>query len=293
MNMADFRNLTNFPKLPQLRISGKGKTLIIGAIIVILIILDGLVSVPPGHVGIIYDRGRGVLAQELPEGLHLKIPFWQVSYLTDVRTQEYTMSVAPGEGALYSDDSMTAPTSDGQTVTVDATVLFHVDPNMAAELFQAVGPDFVQKIVRPIARSQIRAQVAKYTAIDVYAKKRDEAEQNINDRIEELYAEKDIILEQVLLRHIAFSDEYAQAIEDKQVAEQRIQKAEYQKLEAAELKQKIIIEAEAEAEAISLKGKSLRANPQVIQFEFVQKMAPDISWGIMPDNVLPLLNLGL
>jgi len=291
MNMADFRNLTNFPKLPQLRISGKGKTLIIGAIIVILIILDGLVSVPPGHVGIIYDRGRGVLADELPAGLHLKIPFWQVSYLTDVRTQEYTMSVAAGEGAVYSDDSMTAPTSDGQTVWVDATVLFHVDRTMAAELFAEVGPDYVQKIVRPIARSQIRSQIAQYTAIDVYAKKRDEAESGIDKRIKELYAEKDIVLEKLLLRHIAFSDQYASAIEEKQVAEQRIQKAEYQKLEAAELKQKIIIEAEAESEAISLKGKALRLNPQVIQFEFVQKMAPDISWGIMPDSIVPLINL--
>lgn len=289
--MADFRNLAPFPKLPDLRVSTKAKTFIIGTIIVVLIILDGLVSVPPGHVGIIYDRGRGVLASELPEGLHLKIPFWQVSYLTDVRTQEYTMSVAAGEGAVYSDDSMTAPTSDGQTVWVDATVLFHVDRTMAAELFQEVGPDYVQKIVRPIARSQIRGQIAKYTAIDVYAKKRDEAEAQIDEKIKELYAEKDVVLEKLLLRHIAFSDQYASAIEEKQVAEQRIQKAEYQKLEAAELKQKIIIEAEAEAEAISLKGKSLRLNPQVIQFEFVQKMAPDISWGIMPDSIVPLINL--
>jgi len=291
MNMADFRNLAPFPKLPKISIGGKGTSFIIAVIIVVLIILDGLVSVPPGHVGIIYDRGRGVLADELPEGLHLKIPFWQVSYLTDVRTQEYTMSVAAGEGAVYSDDSMTAPTSDGQTVWVDATVLFHVDRTMAAELFATVGPDYVQKIVRPIARSQIRSQIAKYTAIDVYAKKRDDAEKGIDERIKELYAEKDIVLEKLLLRHIAFSDQYALAIEEKQVAEQRIQKAEYQKLEAAELKEKIIIEAEAEAEAISLKGQSLRLNPQVIQFEFVQKMAPDISWGIMPDSIVQLINL--
>ncbi len=289
--MPDFRNLNPLPRMPQIRISHKLKTFIVAAIVITLIILDGLVSVPPGHVGILYDRGRGVLAEELPAGLHLKIPFWQVSYLTDVRTQEYTMSIAAGEGAIYQDDSMTAPTSDGQTVTVDATVLFHVNRNKAAELFAEVGPDYVQKIVRPIARSQVRAQVAEYTAIDVYAKKRDEAENKINDRIKELYAEKDIVLEKVLLRHISFSPEYAQAIEDKQVAEQRIQKAEYQKLEAEELKQKKIIEAEADAEAIRLKGQSLRANPQVIQFEFVQKMAPDISWGIMPDSITPLLNL--
>ena len=290
--MADFRDIAPFPKFPQLRLGKKGIAFLIGLIIVVLIILDGLVSVPPGHVAIIYDRGFGVLADELPEGLHLKIPFWQVSYLMDVRTQEYTMSVAAGEGAVYSDDSMTAPTSDGQTVWVDATVLFHVDRSQAAELFAQVGPDYVQKIVRPIARSQIRAQIAKYTAIDVYAKKRDEAENQINDRIKELYAEKDVVLEKLLLRHIAFSSEYANAIEEKQVAEQRIEKARYQKLEAEELKEKKIIEAQAEAEAIKLKGEMLRANPQVIQFEFVQKMSPNITWGVLPDDVLPLLDLG-
>ncbi len=287
--MAQFPQL---PQLPSLKLNSKNIIGIIIAVIVFLIILDGLVSVPPGHVGIIYDRGRGVLAKELPEGLHLKIPFWQVSYLMDVRTQEYTMSVAPGEGAIYSDDSMTAPTADGQTVEVDATVLFHPDRTKAAELFQSVGPDYIQKIVRTVSRSQIRAVIAKYSAIDVYAIKRDEAEIKINEVIRELFAEKDIILERVLLRHIAFSPQYAQAIEEKQVAEQRIQKAEYQRLEAEKLKEKKIIEAQAEAEAIRLKGETLRRNPEVIQFEFVQKMADDINWGILPDNILPLLNLG-
>jgi len=288
--------MSQFPKLPQLpQISLKGKSVvtIIIAVIIFLIVLDGLVSVSPGHVGIIYDRGRGVLTEkELPEGLHLKIPFWQVSYLSDVRTQEYTMSVAPGEGAVYSDDSMTAPTSDGQTVTVDATVLFHVDREKAADLFQDVGPDYIQKIVRTISRSQIRSVIANYSAIDVYAKKREEAEQKINEVIKKLFKEKDIILETVLLRHIAFSNEYASAIEEKQVAEQKIQKAEFQRLEAEKLKEKKIIEAEADAKAIELKGQTLKRYPQVIQFEFVQKMAKDINWGIMPDSIIPLLNVG-
>lgn len=281
------------PQLPQFQFKGKNIIGIIIAVIVFLIILDGLVSVPPGHVGIIYDRGRGVLVEkELPEGLHLKIPFWQVSYLMDVRTQEYTMSVAPGEGAMYSDDSMTAPTADGQTVKVDATVLFHVDRDKAAELFQSVGPDYVQKIIRPIARSQIRAQIAKYSAIDVYAVKRDEAEEKINEVIKTLYSDKNVILERVLLRHIAFSAEYATAIEEKQVAEQKIQKAEFQRQEAEKLKEKKIIEAQADAEAIRLKGESLKRNPEVIQFEFVQKMSDDINWGVLPDSILPMLNLG-
>jgi len=290
--MAQFPQFPRLPQFPQFKLRGKNLIGIIIAIIVFMIILDGLVSVPPGHVGIIYDRGRGVLEKELPEGLHLKIPFWQVSYLMDVRTQEYTMSMAPGEGAIYSDDSMTAPTADGQTVKVDATVLFHPDRTKAAELFQSVGPDYVQKIVRTVSRSQIRAVIAKYSAIDVYAVKRDEAEQKINEVIRELFAEKDIVLERVLLRHIAFSPEYASAIEEKQVAEQKIQKAEFQRLEAEKLKEKKIIEAQADAEAIRLKGESLRRSPEVIQFEFVQKMSPDINWGVLPSDILPLLNLG-
>lgn len=278
-----FNQFVQMPSMPKL--NAKKISTIIIIIAIVLVIVDGLVSVPPGHVGIIYDRGRGVLADELPAGLHLKIPFWQVSYLTDVRTQDYTMSVISGEGAVFQDDSMTAPTSDGQTVTVDATILFHVDSAMAAELFQQVGPDYVQKIVRPIVRSQIRSQIAKYSAIDVYALKRDEAEQKINDSIRILYGEKNIILENVLLRHIAFSPQFADSIEKKKVAEQ-------QRIEAEELKKKKIIEAEAEAEAIRLKGEMLRAFPQVIQFEFVQRMAEDINWGVLPDNILPLLNLG-
>ena len=57
-------------------------------------------------------------------------------------------------------------------------------------------------------------------------------------------------------------------------------------------KEKKIVEAEGEAEAIRLKGQTLRANPEVIQFEFVQKIGPNVQWGILPDGVLPLMNLG-
>ncbi len=173
--------MIQLPQNPFPKIKGQYIFTIVIVIVIFLIILDGLVSVPPGKVGVIYDRGRGVLVnKELPEGLHLKIPFWQVGYILDTRTQEYTMSVAAGEGAIYSDDSMTAPTSDGQTVTVDATVLFHIDQKKAADLFQEVGPNYVQKIIRPIVRSQIRSQIAQYTAIEVYSKKRDEAEKKID-----------------------------------------------------------------------------------------------------------------
>ncbi len=260
-------------------------------IAVILVIADGFVSVPAGHVAVIYDRGRGVLEQELPEGLHLKFPLWQVATVMDVRTQEYTLSSLTGESALYRDESITAPTADGQRVNVDATVWFHVDAEKANRLYQTVGANYLETILRPSVRSELRFAISKYTAIDIYSTKREEAAKLMEEKLRQVVAEKNIVLERLLLRDIVFAPEYAAAIEQKQIAQQRIQKAEYERQEAEKLKEKKIIEAQADAEAIRLRGETLRANPAVIQYEFVQKMAPQISWGILPNGALPLLDL--
>ena len=61
-----------------------------------------------------------------------------------------------------------------------------------------------------------------------------------------------ILLEEVVLRNVTYSAEFASAIEEKEVARQKIKIAEYQKEQATELKAKKIIEAEAEAEGIDL-----------------------------------------
>ncbi|MBI3443579.1 hypothetical protein HY008_02825 [Candidatus Woesebacteria bacterium] len=84
-----------------------------GTILLLIFLRAFVIFVPPGFVGAIYDRGRGVLPYELHEGINILIPFWQSAQLFDTRIQEYTMSAAPDEGALRRDDSLDAPTSDG------------------------------------------------------------------------------------------------------------------------------------------------------------------------------------
>lgn len=281
---------SNFPTMTKLKFSS-----IVGFIFVLLmvfIIIDGLVSVPAGSVAIIYDRGQGVLEQELPEGLHLKIPFWQTATIMDVRLQEYTMSVASSEGEFYGDDAIEALTKDGQKVNVDVTIQYRIAAEDASYIYQKIGLDYKTKIIRPEVRSIIREVVTGYDSKSLFnLEPRQKAAKQMEDALKERYAKNRIVLETLLLRNIQFSPSYINAIEEKQIAEQRIQKAEYQRQEAEKLKEKKIIEAQAEAEAIRLKGETLKANPQVIQFEFVQKMAPNISWGIMPDGVIPMLDL--
>jgi len=256
-----------------------------------LMIIDGLVSVPPGHVAVIYDRGIGVLEESYPPGLHFKIPFWQVSQLMDTRLQTYTMSIAPKEGQQMGDDSIESLTQDGQTVLVDITIQYLIDPQDASWMYNQIGVDYIEKVVRPGVRNVARDVITGYDSTKLFTQKtRTEAQKLMKDKLKVLYAKNRVNLDDLLLRNIKFSDAYLQAIEAKQVAQQKIQKAEYERQEAEKIKEKKIIEAEAEAEAIRLKGEMLKKNPQVIQFEFVQKVSPDVKWGILPDNIIPMMD---
>jgi len=262
-------------------------------IVVVFIIMDGLVFVQAGHVGVIFDQGRGVLENEVDEGVHLKVPFWQQATVMDARTQEYTMSIATEEGAIKGDDSIESRTKDGQVVWVDATVLFHIDKTEADNIKRELGAEdeYMTKIVRPRAREAVRTAVAKYNALDLVSETRSDVVKEMENLLTEAYGRHNIILEEVVLRNITYSADFANAIEEKEVARQRIKTAEYQKDQAVELKEKIIIEAQAAAEGIRLKGEALRNNPEVIQLEFVNKLAPNVSWGILPNSVTPLLNV--
>lgn len=246
------------------------------------------IFVPPGYVGVVYDRGRGVLSTTYYEGLYFAIPFWQSIQLIDTRIQEYTMSIAPDEGAIRRDDSLDAPTSDGQQVKVDATVLFRVDADKAPMLWKTVGLDYVDKLIRPISRSQIRMVISRYSATQIYSEKRQEAENVMTKEIAELLRSKFIIIDKVLLRTVVFSPEYSKAIEDKVVAEQRVKQAEFEVKEASQRAQAKIAEAKGLAEAQALQKQTLTA--EFLQLEAIKK------WnGVLPDVVgnsgVPFINI--
>ena len=246
-------------------------------------------TVPAAYVATVYDPLRGgVQPTELPEGFHFVLPWWKTE-LWRVQTQEYTMSAIRSEGAVIGDDSIHCQTNEGLGLNLDVTVLFHIDPKDAHALWQKVGEDYQRVLVRPYARNVIRMVVAKYSVVDVYGAKRQQIEQEITEAMRQAFAEKGIALESVLLRNVEFANpEFAQAITEKQVAEQQI-RTEEQNLRRAQIeKQTIIAQAKGEAEAIQRRGETLRQNPEVVQYELVQKIAPNVRALYLPPNYLPV-----
>ena len=268
-----------------------------GTIRTVIIIILGLflfkstlIFIPPGNVGAVYDRGRGVLPNVMKEGLNFAIPFWQSVQLFDTRLREYTMSVAPDEGALRKDDSLDAPTSDGQAVRVDATVLFKIDPEKAPVIWKTVGIDYVDKLIRPFSRSQIRMVISRYTAPSIYSEKRQEAEKVMTDEIAELLAPKNIIIDKVLLRAVYFSPEYSKAIEQKVIAEQKVKQAEFEVKEATQRAQAKIAEAKGLAEAQILQKASLTS--EYLQLEAIKKWNGNLPQ-VVGAGSLPFINIPL
>ncbi|MFB6181620.1 MAG: prohibitin family protein [Candidatus Magasanikbacteria bacterium] len=182
-------------------------------------------TVEAGHVGVKSFFGN-VYDEELSSGFHFKNPLIQVIPMS-IRTQEYTMSATRGEGAKYSEDSITALTKEGLEVDLDITVLFHLQEGQASEVYSELGADYVEKVIRPTIRSVIRENIANYQAKTLYSKKREEAKRVIYEKLDNALEPRGITVEDVLLRNVKLPKDLSRSIEKKLQAEQDAERYNY------------------------------------------------------------------
>ena len=264
--------------------SASGSLIAVAVVALLLLLVQPYVVVGAGERAVIFSLHGGTLPEVLGEGTHFIVPFIQHPVFYDVRTQTYTMSATSWEGEVKGDDSLSALTSDGQKVTVEVSVRFHPDPANIYRLHKRLGPDYVSKVIRPETRSQVRIVVAQYPINDVYAAKREEIAAKITDRMRAELAVNDIVLDEVLLRDIQFSAEFAQVIEQKQIAQQNAQRMQYVLQKAEKEKQQKILEAEGDARGIELRGQAIAQSSRVVQYEYARKIAPNVTTIITDGN---------
>lgn len=250
--------------------------LIVFAIFAIILLANTVLVVDAGHIAVVFNNLSGGLSSREP-GTHIMVPGVQKAILYETRVQTYTMSATYNEGEVKGDDALDATTQDGQVVKVDVSVRFHVDANKVTDLHKNIGEDYTNKVVRPEVRTIIRLTVANYPVTEVYSSKRLEIQTKSADALRPRFQANYLVIDEVLIRRVAFDPEFQKAIEAKQIAQQQAQQMEYvlekEKLE----KERKIIEAQGEAEAIRLKGVALANNPALIQYEYVQKITPGVT----------------
>ena len=179
-------------------------------------VLKGIfIYVPPGYVACVYDLGRGVLKKVLTPGLHLKIPFWQKAKLFNTQTLEYSISreFNPENQKAMGDIPIAAMTQDDKKIGVEGTILLRLDVHQITAIWQTVGEDFVEKIVRPTVRSRIRMVMSRFDKAEITGQKRDAVETELKNELERIFYSRGIYVENVLLSEIADVSEYKKTAE--------------------------------------------------------------------------------
>jgi prohibitin 1 len=179
--------------------------LAVAVLVVVIILLSSITRVDSGDVGVLTLFGK-VTGEILPEGMHLTNPFKSNNPLS-IRTQEVK-------------ESASVPSSEGLVMNLDTSLIYHLNPEKAAEVYQRIGPNYMQVLVEPNLRAAIRESTASHTANALYTGEREMVAKQIYDQLTERLGQRGIQVESVLLRDIQLPSTLKASIEAKQQAEQ-------------------------------------------------------------------------
>jgi prohibitin 1 len=210
---------------PGLRLLG----IALAAFLIIILLFASVARVESGHVGVLALFGR-VTGEVLPEGIHLVSPF-KANNQMSVRTQEIK-------------ESASVPSAEGLVMNLDTSLIYHLNPEKASEVYQKIGPNYLNVLIEPNLRAAIREATASHSANALYTGEREMVARQIHDQLASLLGQRGFIVESILLRDIQLPATLKSSIEAKQQAEQealamnfRLQKekqeAERKRIEAA------------------------------------------------------------
>ncbi len=294
---------------------------IFGVIVGILfsIISQGVIIVQPQEVAVVFDTISGDLLEPRGPGLNIVIPVIQEATIYSIERIEYTMSGTSTEGRRTGDDAVISRTADGQEVRIEATLIFRINPESVNLIHTNWRDRYTEELVRPTLRGLIRDEISLYGVEEVYSTQRAALRDGIQAALEDRLSEEGLEVVDFLIRDVQFSTEYAEAVEQKQIAEQdrlrageeaerlRVQaqglrdaavfeaegdrlsnveratgEAEAIRIRAEAEADATVIRAEADAQALAMINEQISQNPALIQWRYVETLSDNVSVLALP-----------
>jgi regulator of protease activity HflC (stomatin/prohibitin superfamily) len=249
---------------------------IVIGLVVLILLASSIVVVPVGNRLVAYNYLTKGFSKPLQEGFGFVLPMIYEKYLYDVRTQVYTMSGVIQEGDVARADAIEVLSSDGLKMDLDITVQFRLQEDNVNRMHQEIGPTYVDKIIRPTVREAIRNEFAQHEATAAYSTKREEIEMMLSDRLVKALGKYYIDLQEVQIRNIELPPTVVAAIEEKKAAQQEAERMQYVLEKERQEKERIQIEAEAQAGRIETINEALASNPNYLQWLAIDKLNDNI-----------------
>ncbi len=239
----------------------KMKKLVVIIFVVLLLVFIGVNAVTvvgAGHTGVVVTMGK-VNEGVLQEGIHAKIPFIQTVVMIDNRIQKLEVQTA-------------AFSKDLQSVDTTLAINYRVDTAKSYSIYKNIGANYEDVLVTPAVNEVLKAITATYTAEETVTNRQlisDGLVEGLNEKLNSI----GLYVTDVNIIDFDFSEAFITAIEEKQVAQQKLLKAETEKKTAITNAQAEAeaakIRAEGEAEANTTIAKSL--TEQVIENKKIEK----------------------
>jgi prohibitin 1 len=175
------------------------------AFLLVILIFASITKVGTGHVGVLTLFGR-VTGEMLPEGIHLINPLKTNNELS-IQTQTIK-------------ESANVPSSEGLMMNLDTSLIYQLNPDKAAEVFQKTGANYETVVIEPMLRAAIREATASHSANALYTGEREMVAKQVQDQLVTQLVPRGIVVENVLLRDIQLPATLKASIESKQQAEQ-------------------------------------------------------------------------
>ena len=216
------------------------------AAIVLLIAFNSFIILNPGQAGVLSILGK---AQDgvLLEGIHLRPPLVSNVDIYDLTVQKFEV---PAESS----------TKDLQDLKASFSINFRLDPIQVVEIRRKQGTlqNIVSKIIAPQTQESFKIAAARRTVEEAITK-RDELKEDFDNALSDRLDKYGILILDTSVVDLSFSPEFARAVEEKQIAEQKSQRAVYVAREAEQQAQADINRAKGKAEAQRLLAETLRA----------------------------------
>jgi regulator of protease activity HflC (stomatin/prohibitin superfamily) len=254
------------------------QTTALGIFLAILVSLglNSFIIINPGQAGVISILGKA-RDGALLEGIHLKPPFISVIDVYDLTVQKFEV---PAESS----------TKDLQNLSARFAINFRLDPIQVVEVRRKQGTlaNIVSKIIAPQTQEAFKIAAARRTVEEAITK-RSELKEDFDNALGDRLDKYGIIVLDTSVVDLTFSPEFARAVEEKQIAEQRAQRAVYVAREAEQEAQAEINRAKGKAEAQRLLAETLKAQggQLVLQKEAIEAWK---TGGAQMPNVLVMGN---
>lgn len=237
-----------------------------------------------GQAAVIYSRVSGVNPEVKTEGMHFKIPWVERPTIFNVKYEPFNLRTYSGSRDL-------------QMVDMNLRILTRPIVDKLPTTLQDLGQDYREKVLPSIVNEVLKSEVARHDANQLLAH-REQISGKIKEDLIRCARKFGIQVQDVSITHLTFSDQYALAVEAKQVAQQEAERSRYIVEKAKQECQAIKIKAMGEAEAAQKIGDAMKENPGFLQLRRIEA-ARDIAQVVSKsantvflDASTLLLNLG-